>query len=119
MSNGKQPFLPGRGRRSIGDAPGSSYGEKWHQQLDHLDKPKQKTKPKEIRIVGGVYTLNQHYVKFQKKGGGMTGYYELCLNFDPNEGTFKTGEDACCPICRDFTDQDLPEDLRMYGTFRY
>jgi hypothetical protein len=119
MSNGKQPFLPGRGRRSIGDAPGNSYGEKWYQQLDHLDKPKLKTKPKEIRLVGGVYTLNQHYVKFQKKGGGMTGYYELCLNFDPNEGTFKTGEDACCPICRDFTDQDLPEDLRMYGTFRY
>jgi hypothetical protein len=118
MSNGK-PFLPGRGRRSIGDAPGSSYGEKWHQQLDHLDKPKVKTKPKEIRIVGGVYTLNQHYIKFQKKTGGMTGYYELCINFDPNEGVFKTGDEACCPICRDFTDPDLPDELRMYGTFRY
>jgi hypothetical protein len=118
MANGK-PFLPGRGRKSIGDAPGSSYGEKWHQLLDYLDRPKTKVKPKKIRVAGGLYTINQHYVKFQKKGGGMTGYYELCLNFDPIEGTFKAGDAACCPICRDFTDQDLPEDLRMYGTFRY
>lgn len=114
-----KPFLPGRGRRPISEAPGGDYGEKWHQQLEMLEKPKNKNKPKELRLAGGVFTINQHFVKFTAKSGKVTGYYELCLNFNPLTGEFLKGEDAVCPICRDFTDPDLPDDLRMYGTYRY
>lgn len=113
-------FLPGKGRRSWGDAPGSgNYGEKWHQKLEYLEQPKNPRQPKELRIVGGVFTLNQHYVRFEKKTGGFTGYYEVCPDFDPITGEFRTGSDAVCPICRDFSDPDLPDEIRMFGSFRY
>jgi len=115
-----RPFLPGRGRRSWGDAPGAgNYGEKWHQKLDYVEQPKNPRQPKELRIVGGVYTLNQHFVRFEKKTGGFTGYYEVCPDFDPIVGEFRTGTDAVCPICRDFGDPDLPDEIRMFGSFRY
>jgi len=115
-----RPFLPGRGRSSWGDAPGAgNYGDKWHQKLDYVEQPKNPRTPKELRIVGGVYTLNQHYVRFEKKTGGYTGYYEVCPDFNPITGEFRTGTEAVCPICRDFGDSDLPEEIRMFGSFRY
>ncbi len=115
-----RPFLPGRGRRGWGDAPGAgNYGEKWHQKLDYIEQPKNPRQPKELRIVGGVFTLNQHYVRFEKKTGGFTGYYEVCPDFDAITGEFRTGKDCVCPICRDFSDSELPEEIRMFGSFRY
>jgi hypothetical protein len=108
-----------RGRRSFGNAPGGGgHGEKWYKQLPELTKPK-RGKPREIRIVGGTFTIFQHFVRFKSKQGSMSGFYELCPDFDWETGEFRQGPDRCCPLCRDFSSSDLPNDLRMYGSYRY
>jgi hypothetical protein len=108
-----------RGRRSPSQAPGGgSYGEKWHQKLDYLDKPK-KGKPKETRMVGGMFTIFQHYVKFARKDKSKSGFYEVCPDFDWETGQFRKGPSATCPLCADFSNQDLPRHLQMFGSFRY
>jgi len=113
----KTPY--GRGRRSISNAPGGgNYAEKWHQKLDYLEKPKNK-KPKEIRIVGGLFTIFQHFVRFKRKDGSKGGFYEVCPDFDWETGEFRKGPDAVCPLCADFQADDLPQDLRLLGSFRY
>jgi len=117
---GNKPSYLGRGRKSWTDAPRpNSYGSKWYEEFDLLEPPKNPNKPKEIRPVGGTYTIAMHYVKFKKKDGGMTGFYLVCPDFDSEVGDFKPDEQRTCPICRDFTDSDLPDDLRSYASLRY
>ena len=118
MADSKSNF-PGKGRTSWGGAPsGGDYGEKWYNLIVYIDEPKNK-KPKEIRLVGGVFTLFQHYIKFKTRTGKATGYYVLCTNFNPMTGDFKPSDESDCPVCRDFSDQGLPEDLQFYGSYRY
>jgi len=107
-----------RGRHSISDAPGGSYGPKWHEMLTYITKPK-KGKLREVRIAGGFFVIFQHYVKFRNRKNAISGYYELCPNWNWETGEFRQGPDATCPICADFNDRDLPEHLRMFGSFRY
>lgn len=107
-----------KGRKPLNDTPGGgNYGEKWHQKLDYLEKPKKG--PKEIRLVGGAFTLFQHYVRFKRKDGSKGGFYEVCPDFDWETGNFRKGPDARCPLCMDFSDQELPQELRLLGSFRY
>ena len=107
-----------KGRKPLSDTPGGgNYGEKWHQKLDYLEKPKKKAK--EIRLVGGAFTIFQHYVRFKRKDGSKGGFYEVCPDFDWETGEFRKGPDARCPLCADFSDQELPQELRLLGSFRY
>jgi len=70
-------------------------------------------------MVGGIFTLFQHYVKFKRKDHSQVGFYEVCPDFDWATGEFRRGPAATCPLCADFSDQDLPRDLQMFGGFRY
>jgi hypothetical protein len=107
-----------KGRRPLGKTPGGgNYGEKWHQKLDYLPKPKKG--PKEIRLVGGAFTIFQHYVRFKRKDGSKGGFYEVCPDFNWETGEFRKGPEARCPLCADFSDQELPQELRLLGSFRY
>jgi len=117
MASKKSPYP--RGRRPISNAPGGgTYADKWHQKLDYLEKPK-RGKPKEIRLVGGIFTIFQHYVRFKRKDGSKSGFYEVCPDFDWDTGQFRKGPDASCPLCADFQDDSLPQELRLLGSFRY
>jgi len=108
-----------KGRRPISNAPGGgTYADKWHQKLDYLENPK-RGKPKEIRLVGGIFTIFQHFVRFKRKDGSKSGFYEVCPDFDWEAGEFRKGPDAVCPLCADFQADDLPQELRLLGSFRY
>ena len=107
-----------KGRRSLSNAPGGgNFAEKWHQKLDYLEQPKKGKK--EIRIVGGVFTIFQHFIRFKRKDGSKGGFYEVCPDFNMETGEFRKGPDAHCPLCADFQDADLPQELRLLGSFRY
>ncbi len=55
-------------------------------------------KPLRVRMYNHICTIKQHYVEFRSNDPkkGMTGFYELCLNWDPVEDKEIEGN---CPMC--------------------
>jgi len=115
-----KPSYLNRGRKSWTNAPRSAdYGNKWYEEFDYLETPKNPNKPKEIRPVGGQYTIAMHFLKFKKKDGGQSGFYVVCPDFDSISGEFKPDGDRTCPVCRDFADSELPDEIRSYASLRH
>lgn len=120
MPKKKKPnprYLPGR--RSPSKSPGGpNSNQKWYMKFHDLKMPKHGEK-RELRMVGGLFTIFQHYVKGRREDGSTYGFYLCCPDFDWSTGEFRRGPDACCPICEDFSSRDLPEDLQFFGSYRY
>lgn len=108
-----------KGRYSYSNAP--STGRKrtrWDETVIYLE-PARGGRPLEIRPFGGVFTFAWHWIRFKSQLGDAKTFPLICRDYDYYAGTWVDSDNRSCPLCLNFNDRGLPDNLRFYPQVRY
>ncbi|KKK63920.1 hypothetical protein LCGC14_2989440, partial [marine sediment metagenome] len=91
---------------------------RWDEHVLYMQ-PAQGNRPLLIRPYGGVFAMARHWIRFINRLNQSMSFPMLCLDYDLEEGEFVKRKAKTCPVCRDFDDSALPDDLRFYPQVSY